>query len=119
MNGVETLKRIKGQSPITTVVMITAYAQEAIKTFSKRKYGIILLDIKLDGEAGMDVAEAIKKQGYKCAIILMSAYKNKFQPLLDKAGQINNFMEKPFEINDILKLLNEISRKRLKEALAA
>jgi len=28
-------------------------------------------------------------------------------------------MEKPFEINDILKLLNEISRKRLKEALAA
>jgi len=51
MNGVETLKRIKGQSPITTVVMITAYAQEAIKTFSKRKYGIFLLDMKLDGEA--------------------------------------------------------------------
>ncbi|MEK6766524.1 MAG: response regulator [Planctomycetota bacterium] len=188
MNGVETLKRIKGQSPLTSVVMITAYAedelvnharangalhilskpldidkiigflkkqeilktifivdddkafcdslkdaieihsydvavvnnaQEAIKTFSKRKYGIILLDMKLDGETGLDVAEAIKKQGYKCAIIMMSAYKKEFQPLLDKAGQINNFIEKPFEIQDILKLLNEISRKRLKEVLAA
>ena len=189
MNGVETLRHIKEESPLTSVVMITAFAedelvnqarewgalqilskpldidkiigflkkqeilktifivdddpafcnslkdaielhsynvtvvnnaQEAIESFSIQKYGIILLDMKLNGKNGLEVAEAIKEKGYKCVIVLMSAYKKKFQPLLDKAKaeQVKDFIEKPFEINDILKLLNEVSRERLMETLA-
>lgn len=187
MNGVETFRHIKEQSPLTSVVMITAYAgvelvnqtkeegalqvlskpldidkiinflkkqeilktifivdndlafcnslkdaielhsynvtvvhnaQEAVDTFSNREYGIILVDMKLDGENGLEVAKKLKERGYKCAIVLMSAYKKEFQPLLDKAEQIKGFIEKPFEIDDILKLLNEVSRKRLMEVLA-
>ncbi len=187
MDGVETLRRIKEHHPTTTVVMITAFAEDklvdkakvegalhvlskpldidkitsfleklevlktmfivdddvpfcnslkdalsihsykvaiahnaedAIDTFSKQKSGIVLLDMKLNGENGLEVANKLKEKGYKYAIILMSAYKKEFQPLLDKAGQINNFIEKPFEMNDILKLLNEVLRERLKEVLA-
>jgi len=187
MDGVETLRRIKEHHPTTTVVMITAFAEDklidqakaegalrvlskpldidkivsfleklevlktmfivdddvpfcnslkdalsihsykvaiahnaedAIDTFSKQKSGIVLLDMKLNGENGLEVANKLKERGYKYAIILMSAYKKEFQPLLDKAGQINNFIEKPFEMNDILKFLNEVLRKRLKEVLA-
>lgn len=187
MNGVVTLRHIKAQSPLTTVVMITAFAedelvnqareeealqilskpldidkiinflkkqeilktifiidddpafcnslkdaieihsynvtvvhnaQEAVDTFSNKEYGIVLMDIKLNGKNGLEVAKEFKERGYKCAIVLMSAYKKEFQPLLDKAGQIKGFIEKPFEIDDILKLLNEVSRERLVEVLA-
>ncbi len=187
MNGVETLRRIKEHHPTTTVVMITAFAEDklidqakaegalrvlskpldidkivsfleklevlktmfivdddvpfcnslkdalsihsykvaiahnaedAIDTFSKEKSEIVLLDMKLNGENGLEVANKLKERGYKYAIILMSAYKKEFQPLLDKAGQINDFIEKPFEIKDLINLLDKISRKRLQEVLA-
>ncbi len=187
MNGVETLRHIKEQSPNTSVVMMTAFAedelvsqareegalqilskpldidkilgfikkhellhtifivdddytfcdslkdaieinnyeathvhsaQEAIDTFENQTYGIVLLDIKLNGKNGVEVAEAIKDKGYKCAIVLMSAYKKEFQPLLDKIDKNINFIGKPFKIDDIIKLLNKVSNERLKEMLA-
>ncbi len=187
MNGVETLKQVNLLSPLTTVVMVTAFAQdelvsqareegalqvlskpldidqiaeflkkqellktmfivdddpafcnslkdsielhsysitvvntaqEAIDTFEKQKYGIILLDMKLNGKNGLDVAEAIKKQGYKCPIVMMSAHHKEFQSLIDNSGLECKFVEKPFEIDSILEILNEVSRKELKKALA-
>jgi two-component system, NtrC family, response regulator HydG len=189
MNGVETLKDVSRNSPLTSVVMITAYAedkfveqakiegalqvlskpldidkiigflrklkilktifivdddktfcdsladaigihsymvtavhdaQEIIEAVSRQKYGIILLDMKLNGMNGLDVARAIRKEGYKCAIILMSAYCREFKPVIDEAlkQDVDVFIEKPFEINDILKIMNEVSRKRLQKALA-
>ena len=186
MNGVETLKRVKEQSPLTSVVMITAFAedelvdqardegslqvlskpldidkiihflkkkellktifivdddnefcsslkdaielhsysvavvnnaQEAIDTFNNQHYGVVLLDMKLNGKNGLDVGQELKDKGYKCAIVFMSAYKKEFQKLIDKTDLELNFIEKPFEIDDILKLLNEVSSKRLIEML--
>ena len=187
MNGVETLIHIKEQSPLTSVVMITAFAedelvsqareegaldilakpldidkimgflkkqellktifivdddyafcnslkdaieinnyevtfvhsaQEVIDKIENQMYGIVLLDMKLNGKNGLEVAEAIKKNGYKCAIVLMSAYKKEFQPLLDNVDKKIDFIEKPFEIDDILKLLCKVSNKRLKKVLS-
>jgi len=186
MNGVETLKQVNVRSPLTTVVMITAFAhddlindakeegvlkilnkpldidkiisflkkheilktmfmvdddtefcnslkdaielhgynvtvvysaQEAIDTFKNQEYGIILLDMKLNGKSGIDVAESIKEKGYDSAIVMMSAYKKEFQSLLENAGQECAFIEKPFEINSIIKLLDKVSKKKLLEVL--
>ncbi len=186
MNGVETLRRIKKHSPLTSVVMITAFAedelvdqareegslqilskpldinkiigflqkqellktifivdddhefcssledaiilhgydvtvvhgaQEAIDTFKNNKYGIVLLDMKLNGRNGLEVAESIKKKGFKCFVVIMSAYTKEFQDLLDKTDIKNSFIEKPFDIDNLLKLLTEVSRKRLTEVL--
>ncbi len=187
MNGVETFRYIKELSPLTSVVMITAYAedelvnqareegplqilskpldidkiigflrkqellktifmvdddiafcnslkdaielygynvtvvhnaQDAIESFTNQKYGIILLDMKLPEKNGLEVAEAIKEKGFKCAIIMMSAYKKEFQSLIDKTMPTGEFIEKPFAIDDIIKLLNDVSRDRLKQKLA-
>jgi len=186
MNGVETLKQVNVRSPLTTVVMITAFAhddlineakeegvlkilnkpldiekiisflknhevlktifivdddtafceslkdtialhgydvtvvytaQEAIDTFDNQEYGIILLDMKLNGKSGIDVAESIREKGYESAIVMMSAYKKKFQSLLENAGQECAFIEKPFEINSIIKLLDKVAKKKMLEVL--
>ena len=65
----------------------------------------------------MDVAEDIKNKGFKCVMVMMSAFKKEFQKELDNSDQKFNFMEKPFEIDDLLQLLNEVSKKRLMKAL--
>ncbi len=186
MNGVETFRRVKELSPLSSVVMITAYAeddlvdqareegslqilskpldinkiigflkkqellktifivdddyefcssledaislhgydvtvvhgaQEAIDTFKNNEYGIVLLDIKLNGRNGLEVAESIEEKGYKCLVVMMSAYKKEFQDLLDKTDIKNSFIEKPFEIGTLVKLLTEMSRKRLTKVL--
>jgi len=186
LNGVETFRRVKEHSPLTSVIMITAFAedelvdqareegslqilskpldiniiigflqkhellktifivdddhefcssledaivlhgydvtvvhgaQEAIDTFINNKYGIVLLDMKLNGRNGLEVAKSIQEKGFKCAVVIMSAYKNEFQELLDKTDIENSFIEKPFDIDALVNLLSEVSRKRLKAVL--
>ena len=98
-------------------VTVVNSAQEAIDTFEQQNYGIVLLDLKLNGKSGMDVAEDIKQKGFKCVMVMMSAFKKEFQKELDNSDQKFNFMEKPFEIDDLLQLLNEVSKKRLMKVL--
>jgi DNA-binding NtrC family response regulator len=50
-------------------------------------------------------------------MVMMSAYKKEFKEELDNSDQNFDFMEKPFEIDDLLQLLNEVSKKRLMKAL--
>lgn len=190
MNGVETLKHFKKLSPTTSVVMITAYAEddlvnrskeegalqvlskpldidkimsflekleilktifiidddktfcdslkdsleihgykvdvvnnpeEAFDTFTIQGCEIILLDMKLNGMNGLDVVKKLKEEDYKSIIILMSAYGKELHPLIDEALKrtARSFIEKPFEIEEIIKIIEGITSERLKEVLAA
>ncbi len=73
--------------------------------------------MKLNGKSGIDVAESIREKGYDSAIVMMSAHRKKFQSLIENAGQECAFIEKPFEINSIINLLDEVSKKKLLEVL--
>lgn len=190
MNGVETLNCIKKCSPLTSVVMITAYAEdelveqariegalqilkkpldierllsflekmqrlktllivddskefcctlkaclddlsynvvvahniyEGIEKFDENKAELLLVDIKLNGDSGLELVNAIREKGSKSAIILMSGYANQFQPLIDDAieNKVDHFIKKPFEVENMIEIIGEVTRKRLKEVLSA
>jgi two-component system, NtrC family, response regulator HydG len=189
MNGVETLSCIKKYSPMTSVVMITAYAEdelveqayiegalqvlkkpldieklisfleklqrlktllivddsksfcitlreclddlnynvdiaynvdEGIEKFDENNAELLLIDIKLNGDNGLDLINTIRERGSKSAIILMSGYVNQFQPIIDDAikNKVDHFIEKPFEMKNIIKIIGEVTRKRLKDVLS-
>ncbi len=188
MNGVETLSCIKKYSPMTSVVMITAYAEdelvgqaivegalkilkkpldlekiisfvekmqslktmlivddnkefcnilreyadkqsynvsiahnvsEAIEKYDEDQTRFLLIDMKLNGDNGMEIVNTIREKGSKSTIILMSGYVDKFQPLIDGAinDKVDYFIEKPFQMTNILEIIGEVTRKILQEEL--
>ncbi len=95
-------------------------AADAVELLSKQKCGIVMLDMKLNGKSGLEVAKTIKERGCKCTIVLMSAYAKEFQSQIDealKAHIAQSIIEKPFEIDHLIIFLEELSREKLKEAL--
>jgi DNA-binding NtrC family response regulator len=189
MNGVETLNCIKKCSPLTLVVMITAYAEdelveqariegalqilkkpldierlisfleklqrlktliivndskvfcstlreclddlnynvviannvcEGIEKFDENKAELLLVDINPHGDNGLELVNAIREKGSKSAIILMSGYAYQLQPLIDDAikNKIDHFIVKPFEMKNMIEIIGEVTRKRLKEVLS-
>lgn len=94
-------------------------ANEAIAGFSKQKDEIVLLDMKLNGINGLEVARKIKEKGHGGVVILMSAYSKEFQPLINETLKLKAkaFIEKPFELANLVKLIEAASHERLKEVL--
>ncbi len=188
MNGVETLKCIKQYSPMTSIVMITAFAEDklveqariegalqvlpkpldlkkiihflgkmcrlktllvvdddvkfcdslrktlqdhnyrvivannvhdALETYHKGKTECILVDVKLDGDNGTGVVNTIRAKDCESVIILMTGICEQFQPLIDEAlkEKVEYFIEKPFNFDKIIELIEEVIRKRLQAVL--
>lgn len=68
---------------------------------------IILLDISLSGADGREVAKELKESEHlsEIPIILLSA--NSQLEAIAKETQVDDFLEKPFDMNDLLTMINK------------
>ncbi|MBT3878712.1 MAG: response regulator [Candidatus Scalindua sp.] len=188
MNGVETLNCIKKSSPLTSVVMITAYAEDklveeamiegalkilkkpldlnkimsfieklqrlktllivddnkefcdtlrqyidkhsynvstahsvtdGIEKYDKYQTEFLLIDMKLNGNNGLEIVNAIREAGSKSSVILMSGYADEYKSLIDDAikNDVDHFIAKPFQISNVIEMIGDVTRKRLQEVL--
>ena len=87
-------------------------AHEAIKKVHANPFTIIFLDIILPNMNGVATHKAIKKISPECIVIMMTGYSVK--ALVDEAVQDGAYtcMYKPFGLDDVLKLIDEILTKR-------
>lgn len=102
-------------------VVIAYNVKDALEKFYEHETEILLVDLKLEGETGLDIVNTIREKGYKSAIILMSSVSKEFMPEIGenlKKKNVQGFIEKPFTMNAIIELLGEVARKRLQEVLA-
>jgi DNA-binding NtrC family response regulator len=73
---------------------------------------LIITDIMMDGETGLELMEQIRKDEPNVRTIYMSADLSRYQPELEKESkryQIS-FLEKPFAGSDLMRLLYEHER---------
>ena len=73
---------------------------------------LIITDIMMDGETGLELMEQIRKDEPNVRTIYMSADLSRYQPELEKERkryQIS-FLEKPFAGSDLMRLLYEHER---------
>jgi two-component system nitrogen regulation response regulator GlnG len=86
-------------------------ANDAINEFNRREPSLIISDISMPGESGLDLLQKVTKQFPHIPIIIMTAFAD-LQSTIDayKFGAFE-FLTKPFEIENLLDLV----RKALKE----
>jgi len=85
--------------------------QHAIEAYATEKFDAVLCDYKMPGMLGDDFLERVLAKNPQAAVIIMSGCASQAQAreLLEKGAYA--FLEKPLDIEEMLRLLRELQRR--------
>jgi len=88
-----------------------ANADEALKLLKKHQADIMLLDLLMPGKSGLDVLKKIKKDKHNLNVLIVTAVNRK--PINERAKKYGakKILYKPFDSDEMLKMVDEISKK--------
>jgi len=94
-------------------VLIANNGKEALNQFKKNDIDLVISDIRMPDVNGLDLLVKVKKEYPKIKFIIMTAYgSSDVQKEANRRGAIV-YIEKPFEINDIRKIIiDHIGKKK-------
>lgn len=84
---------------------------EALEQTDKNKYDMILTDIMMPRMDGFDLAESIRSIDKQIPIIFMTAKEDKPSKMLGYRIGIDDYVTKPFDIDELLMKINAIFRR--------
>lgn len=80
---------------------------------------VILLDLKLNSVSGLDVLKQIRHDHSDLPVLLITAYRNEMAETIELAKEHAAFtcLYKPFETNELIRILENIQLTRLRDAI--
>ena len=81
----------------------------AIEELKKSSFDIILLDIKMNKMSGFDVLKFIKESNIKIKIVMLTGFADLKNAIEAKKLGANEFITKPYDINEVLSTLEKLS----------
>lgn len=81
---------------------------EAENIMKKDSYDLVILDMLLPGEHGMDIINFIRDNFFTPIIVISGIYKKSEIMSSFEDSNVRDFFQKPFKIKDILKSINSI-----------
>ena len=91
-------------------VVACATAEEALVLWSASHFDVLVSDISLPGMSGTDLARHILALQPECWVVLCSGYE--YGDALRTLGPRVRALSKPFELDDLDRLMDEIHRSR-------
>ena len=89
--------------------------RSALECIASREPDIAILDIQMPGMTGIRLAEIIREEGYQCKIIFLTGY-DKFEYAKEAVRlQAEDFLLKPFQIDEVEELVRKTIAKIEKE----
>ena len=83
-------------------------AEQALALAETNDFDLLLTDIVMPGMDGIELAELISKKRPHSKILFMSGYSGKFEKNTNACSEEINFIQKPFKISDLIKLIKTI-----------
>jgi two-component system response regulator PilR (NtrC family) len=75
--------------------------EEAISQLRHRKYDLAILDIRMPKVDGYGVLKFIKQEQPKVKVIMLTAYADLMHSVMSKEGGADEFMTKPYSLEDL------------------
>ena len=72
---------------------------------------VILIDLRMPGESGLELLRKLKHKKIACDAILMSSFITGAERELAQELGVRAFLEKPFRLSELLRVVGEISTK--------
>ena len=82
---------------------------EALRQDSSR--AIILIDLRMPGESGLELLRKLQQRKVKCDAILMSSFISGTERELAQKLGVKEFLEKPFRLSELLRVVGELATK--------
>lgn len=93
-------------------VLVANNGKEALNQLKKNEIDLIISDIRMPDINGLDLLVRVKKEYPKAKFLIMTAYgSSDVQKEANRRGAVI-YIEKPFEINDIRKIIIDLIGKR-------
>jgi len=82
---------------------------------------VVLLDLKLNCVSGLDLLKQIRQNHANLPVLLITAYREEMAEAIKLAQEYSAFtcLYKPFEMSDLLRILEEIQLTRLRDAISS
>ena len=80
---------------------------QAIKKIKEKNYNLIILDYKLPDINGIRVVEEVRPTNPTLKVIMISAYGNPLTKSMAKNLGVYRFLEKPFDLNRLVKVVKD------------
>ena len=72
---------------------------------------IMLIDLRMPGENGLDLLRKLRKGKINCDPILMSSFISGVEMELAQELGVKEFLEKPFRLSELLRIVGELATK--------
>jgi two-component system, OmpR family, response regulator ChvI len=85
----------------------------ALSNFKPDTYDLLLLDIKMPNMTGFELYRKLKEIDFKvkvCFITAFETYYEKFRQEFFPLEEIKGFIRKPIQIQDLIRITNQITR---------
>jgi DNA-binding NtrC family response regulator len=90
-------------------------SQRAIERIKEKDFDVIVADLRMEGPTGIDVLNVVKQGGHKSEVIIITGY-GSFESYREaELGGVYDFICKPFQMEDIYKLIKKAARKARKK----
>ena len=83
-------------------VMTATSGEEAIEILRKKRYPIIITDLKMPAMSGLDLCKWIRESNPLSYIIAMTGYQDFFELKNCRAVGFDDYFKKPFDFNELL-----------------
>ena len=77
-----------------------------------KDYQVIVADLRMPNETGLDLLRKLYLQKFKCAIILMSSFISQEEKKEAQALGVYALLEKPFRLTDLLHKVEEVAPRK-------
>ena len=99
-------------------VSVAADAKEARQQLSAMEFDLIILDVMMPGESGIDLTKSLRADN-KVPILLLTAMAETEDRINGLESGADDYLSKPFEPRELLLRVGSILRRAQKEALPA
>jgi DNA-binding NtrC family response regulator len=106
---------VKALAPRVGHVQEAATAEQAAALLQRHRFDLVVLDINLPGQSGIDLLQQMRAQGKGCEVVLITAFADLDTAIAALRAGAGDFLLKPFRVAQLLgAVANGLERAGLK-----
>ncbi len=92
-------------------IATAADGEEALAALQKKKFSLVVLDLKLPKVSGFDVLKFLKQKSSQSKVIVLTAYADLKNVTMVKDLGADDVIEKPYELGDLIDAIHFVMKK--------
>ncbi len=109
LDTIQFILQSNGYDPVTARGGEEALARLASLRAESRRVDLILTDLQMPGPTGLELIQLMREAGEQAPVLVMTGYNDQQTARRLRERGIENFLDKPFEEEELLRRIRELA----------